>query len=55
MTVGVIQWTTGPVGAAQLSEIIDGPELELAGVHTSDALRRTGIARVEKELLRVVV
>jgi 2,4-diaminopentanoate dehydrogenase len=32
MTVRVIQWATGPVGAAQLREIIDSPELELAGV-----------------------
>jgi hypothetical protein len=28
----VIQWATGPVGAAQLREIIDDPDLELAGV-----------------------
>jgi hypothetical protein len=32
MTVRVIQWATGPVGAAQLREVIDNPELELAGV-----------------------
>lgn len=32
MTIRVIQWATGPVGAAQLREIIDDPELELAGV-----------------------
>jgi len=28
----VVQWATGPVGLAQLREIIDRPELELAGV-----------------------
>jgi 2,4-diaminopentanoate dehydrogenase len=32
VTVRVIQWATGPVGSAQLREIIDNPELELAGV-----------------------
>jgi hypothetical protein len=32
MTTRVIQWATGPVGAAQLREIIDRPDLELAGV-----------------------
>jgi hypothetical protein len=32
MTVRVIQWATGPVGAAQLREVIDDPDLELAGV-----------------------
>src|ERR1700690_119797 len=31
-TVRVIQWATGPVGSAQLREIIDNPSLELAGV-----------------------
>ncbi len=30
--IRVIQWATGPVGAAQLREIIDSPDLELAGV-----------------------
>lgn len=32
MRTRVIQWATGPVGAAQLREIIDDPDLELAGV-----------------------
>jgi hypothetical protein len=32
MTVRVIQWATGPVGAAQLREIIDSPDLTLVGV-----------------------
>lgn len=32
MTLRVIQWATGPVGVAQLREIIDRPELELVGV-----------------------
>lgn len=32
MTVRVIQWATGSVGLAQLREIIDNPELELAGL-----------------------
>ncbi len=31
-TARVIQWATGPVGSAQLREIIDNPGLELAGV-----------------------
>ncbi|HME77527.1 MAG TPA: dihydrodipicolinate synthase [Mycobacterium sp.] len=30
--VRVIQWATGPVGSAQLREVIDNPRLELAGV-----------------------
>jgi 2,4-diaminopentanoate dehydrogenase len=30
--VRVIQWATGPVGSAQLREIIDDPGLELAGI-----------------------
>jgi 2,4-diaminopentanoate dehydrogenase len=32
MTLRVIQWATGPVGSAQLREIIDQPDLDLAGV-----------------------
>jgi 2,4-diaminopentanoate dehydrogenase len=32
MRTRVIQWATGPVGAAQLREIIASPDLELAGV-----------------------
>jgi hypothetical protein len=32
MTTRVIQWATGSVGAAQLQEVIDRPDLELAGV-----------------------
>jgi hypothetical protein len=32
MTVRVIQWATGPVGAAQLRGIIDNPDLALVGV-----------------------
>jgi Dihydrodipicolinate reductase, N-terminus len=32
MTVSVIQWATGPVGAAQLREVIDNPEYDLVGV-----------------------
>jgi hypothetical protein len=32
MTVRVIQWATGAVGAAQLREVIDRPEFELVGV-----------------------
>jgi hypothetical protein len=32
MTTRVIQWATGPVGAAQLREIIDSPDLTLVGV-----------------------
>lgn len=31
MTIRVIQWATGPVGAAQLREVIDSPNLELVG------------------------
>ncbi|WP_319454528.1 MULTISPECIES: dihydrodipicolinate synthase [unclassified Mycobacterium] len=32
MTLRVIQWATGPVGAAQLREVIDSPGLGLVGV-----------------------
>lgn len=32
MTIRVIQWATGPVGAAQLREVVDRPDLELVGV-----------------------
>ena len=32
MSLRVIQWATGAVGSAQLREIIDRPDLELAGV-----------------------
>jgi 2,4-diaminopentanoate dehydrogenase len=34
--IRVVQWATGPVGAAQLREVIDNPELELAGVFVYD-------------------
>jgi 2,4-diaminopentanoate dehydrogenase len=34
--VRVVQWATGPVGAAQLREVIDNPEFELAGVYVYD-------------------
>ena len=33
MTVRVIQWATGSVGAAQLREVIDRPDLELVGLY----------------------
>jgi hypothetical protein len=33
MTIRVVQWATGPVGAAALQAIVDSPELELAGVY----------------------
>jgi 2,4-diaminopentanoate dehydrogenase len=33
MTIRVVQWATGPVGAAALQAIIDSPDLELAGVY----------------------
>lgn len=33
MTIRVIQWATGPVGAAALQAIIDSPDLQLAGVY----------------------
>jgi hypothetical protein len=32
VTTRVVQWATGAVGAAQLREVIDRPDLELAGV-----------------------
>jgi hypothetical protein len=32
MTLRVIQWATGPVGMVQLREIVDRPDLDLAGV-----------------------
>ncbi|HWT47137.1 MAG TPA: dihydrodipicolinate synthase [Mycobacterium sp.] len=34
--IRVVQWATGPVGAAQLREVIDNPEFELAGVFVYD-------------------
>jgi 2,4-diaminopentanoate dehydrogenase len=37
--VRVIQWATGPVGSAQLREIIDDPRLELAGVFAYSATK----------------
>ena len=33
MTVRVIQWATGSVGAAQLREVIDRPDLEFVGLY----------------------
>jgi 2,4-diaminopentanoate dehydrogenase len=33
MTIRLVQWATGPVGAAALQAIIDSPDLELAGVY----------------------
>jgi hypothetical protein len=32
VTLRVIQWATGPVGVAQLREIVERPDLDLAGV-----------------------
>ena len=32
MTTKIVQWATGPVGAAQLREVIRDPDLELVGV-----------------------
>jgi 2,4-diaminopentanoate dehydrogenase len=37
--VRVIQWATGPVGAAQLREVIDNPEFELVGVFVYDPVK----------------
>ena len=36
MTVRVIQWATGAVGAAQLREVVDRPDLELVGLFVYD-------------------
>ena len=38
MTIRVVQWATGAVGATQLQEVIDDPDLELVGllVYNSD-------------------
>ncbi len=33
MTIRVVQWATGAVGMAQLREVIDDPDLELAGLY----------------------
>jgi hypothetical protein len=33
MTIRVVQWATGPVGAAALQATIDSPDLDLAGVY----------------------
>jgi hypothetical protein len=30
MTIRVVQWATGAVGSAQLQQVIDHPDLELA-------------------------
>ena len=42
MTTRVVQWATGAVGATQLQEIIDDPELELVGlfVYSDDKVGR---------------
>jgi hypothetical protein len=37
VTIRVIQWATGPVGAAALREVIDSPDLELVGVFAYSA------------------
>lgn len=37
--IRVIQWATGPVGAAQLREVVDNPEFELAGVFVYDTAK----------------
>jgi hypothetical protein len=37
MTLRVIQWATGPVGSAQLREVIDDPGMELVGVFAYDS------------------
>jgi 2,4-diaminopentanoate dehydrogenase len=34
--IRVVQWATGPIGAAQLREVIDNPEFELVGVFVYD-------------------
>ncbi len=36
MAIRVIQWATGPVGSAQLRELIDNPEFELVGLLVYD-------------------
>ena len=36
MTIRVIQWATGAVGAAQLREVVDRPDLELVGLFVYD-------------------
>jgi hypothetical protein len=39
MTIRVVQWATGSVGKAQLREIIDSPDLELAGLYVYSAAK----------------
>lgn len=50
MRVRVVQWATGAVGAAQLREVIDRPELELVGlfVYTGDKVGLDAGALVER-------
>ena len=42
MTTRVIQWATGPVGSAQLQQVIDSPDLDLVGllVYSDDKVGR---------------
>ena len=55
MTYRVIQWTTGNVGRYSLRQILDHPELELAGVYvTSDAKRGRDAGELsEKEFAEI--
>jgi hypothetical protein len=42
MTIRVVQWATGPVGAAALQAIIDSSELELPGVYVFSPSKEKG-------------
>jgi hypothetical protein len=55
MKVRVVQWATGAVGATQLREVIDRPELELAGlfVYTAAKVGVDAGALVERPLTGV--
>ena len=46
MTLRVVQWTTGIVGAAAVRAIVVHPELEIVGAYTFSPAER-GITTVE--------
>lgn len=51
MTIRVVQWATGPVGAAALQTIIDSADLELAGVYVFSPSKVGVDAGVDGEML----
>lgn len=57
MTIRVIQWATGPVGAAALREVIDSPDLELVGVfaYSADKIGADAGTLVDRHRTGVIV